>query len=658
LTRVWRFKERDVFEPLMLARTAHFAAAAMLSGVTFFVLFVAEPVWARAFGGPEGAVTGLRRQFVRLAWIMLALSVASGLVWLVVLASRLTGQSLEEAVSGGGVWKVLTETRFGNDWLLRAVLAVLIAISIKRLEPLRGWPSRWEGAVAVLLSGAFMASLAWAGHGGASAGAAGAIQVVADALHLIAAGAWIGGLLPFTLVMVCALRTRSEVWNLVAADVTRRFSAFAVVVVGVLLLTGLSNTWFLVGSLPRLLGTTYGQLLLLKIALVIAMVAVAAVNRLVLMPRLRDAAGAAGVLSRLRRNGLIEIALGLVILAVVGTLGTTPPAAHTQVQWPFPVRLSAAALNDPASRTSAVLLLAAMVTGTVLILFGARVRRLRWPMLAGGGVLWLLAVPWLGMFTSEAYPTSFYASPTGFSAQSIAAGEVLFAQNCASCHGPDGHGDGPAAKDLQPPPADLTAGHIYVHSDGDLFWWITHGIGAAMPAFGTRVDPTGRWNLIDFIHANADATRFGSAADAGMTNGFRAPDFGVDCPDGSSPSISELRGRVLHLVFAGAHATARVRSLEPTAIVIRLDPAVSEVGSLCNTDDPDVAKAYALYAGSSVEELDGTEFIIDQSGSLRVTWHPGLVPEWTDPKVFAELVETIRKTPSASRPALGHVHMH
>jgi hypothetical protein len=44
LTRAWRFKERDVFERLMLSRTAHFAAAAMLSGVTFFVMFIAEHV--------------------------------------------------------------------------------------------------------------------------------------------------------------------------------------------------------------------------------------------------------------------------------------------------------------------------------------------------------------------------------------------------------------------------------------------------------------------------------------------------------------------------------------------------------------------------------------------------------------------------------------
>jgi hypothetical protein len=85
----------------------------------------------------------------------------------------------------------------------------------------------------------------------------------------------------------------------------------------------------------------------------------------------------------LRRNGLIEIALGLVILAMVGTLGTTPPAAHTQVQWPFPVRLSAAALDDPASRAGALVLLAAMATDTILILFGVPVRRLRWPIRHG-----------------------------------------------------------------------------------------------------------------------------------------------------------------------------------------------------------------------------------------------------------------------------------
>jgi len=335
-----------VFEPLMLARTVHFAAAAMFSGLTFFVLFIAEPVWPRALGRLEPA---LRTQFVRLGWTMLAVSVASGFAWLLLLTSRLTGQRLLPAMSEGAVWKVLTQTRFGQDWLVRAVLALLLAIFIKRLLPLRGWPSRRDGAIAVLLSAVFMASLGWAGHGGANTGTPGLIQVAADALHLIAAGAWIGGLVPFALVMARALRTRGEAWKAIAANVTRRFSTFGVVVVTVLLLTGLSNTWFLVGGFPALVGTAYGQLLLLKIALVIAMVAVAATNRLVLVPRLQDAAGAERVLGRLRRNGLIEIAFGLAIMAIVGALGTTPPAACF---YSLPCRGSGCSPSRPIRRAS------------------------------------------------------------------------------------------------------------------------------------------------------------------------------------------------------------------------------------------------------------------------------------------------------------------
>jgi hypothetical protein len=49
-----------------------------------------------------------------LGWMMLALSIASGFVWLLVAAGRLAGKSLQAAMSGCGVWKVMTETRFGK----------------------------------------------------------------------------------------------------------------------------------------------------------------------------------------------------------------------------------------------------------------------------------------------------------------------------------------------------------------------------------------------------------------------------------------------------------------------------------------------------------------------------------------------------------------
>ena len=46
-------------------------------------------------------------------------------------------------------------------------------------------------------------------------------------------------------------------------------------------------------------------------------------------------------------------------------------------------------------------------------------------------------------------------------------------------------GDGPGARGLAKPPADLTARHTADHTAGDLYWWLTHGIATGpMPAFG------------------------------------------------------------------------------------------------------------------------------------------------------------------------------
>lgn len=89
--------------------------------------------------------------------------------------------------------------------------------------------------------------------------------------------------------------------------------------------------WILVGTFRGLVGTDYGQLLLLKIVVFATMAGFAAVNRLWLTPQLaRAAKGEAdrGALSALTRNSLIEFVLALAIFAIVGVLGTLHPAIH------------------------------------------------------------------------------------------------------------------------------------------------------------------------------------------------------------------------------------------------------------------------------------------------------------------------------------------
>jgi len=116
--------------------------------------------------------------------------------------------------------------------------------------------------------------------------------------------------------------------TMVARDATSRFSILGMIVVGTILVTGMVNTYMLAGSAAALTTTHYGHLLLLKIGLFLAMVGVAAFNRLRLVPRLSSAYAVNDASRLLQRNSLIEATMGLLILVIVGVLGTLPPAIH------------------------------------------------------------------------------------------------------------------------------------------------------------------------------------------------------------------------------------------------------------------------------------------------------------------------------------------
>ena len=85
----------------------------------------------------------------------------------------------------------------------------------------------------------------------------------------------------------------------------------------------------------------------------------------------------------------------------------------------------------------------------------------------------------------------------------IAAGEKYYATHCASCHGPRGYGNGPAAAQLNPPPANLArAVRTPIATDPFLYWTIAEGgipVGSAMPAFQEVLSPTQAWQIILFL---------------------------------------------------------------------------------------------------------------------------------------------------------------
>jgi putative copper resistance protein D len=176
---------------------------------------------------------------------------------------------------------------------------------------------------AVLVSMALAGSLAWSGHGAATPGAIGDLQLASDIVHLVAAGVWLGGLLPFIIALVGL--TRGEELE----TITRRFSTLAFTSVLLVMATGIVNGWLLVGTVSALAATLYGNLLLAKIGLFVLMLAFAAVNRLVLTPQLAaESRVSSRARSRLAIHSACELALGAAILVLVGVLGTLAPPAH------------------------------------------------------------------------------------------------------------------------------------------------------------------------------------------------------------------------------------------------------------------------------------------------------------------------------------------
>jgi putative copper resistance protein D len=289
-----------VTDALAIARGIHLAATIAAAGMIFFNLIIARPAF---FGCPAAAET-YAAQLRAWIWAALGIAAVSGFAWALLVAMEISGSGA--IFADGTLTKLLTDTRFGNVWLLRLLLLFVMTLSASNAV---AW-------LRLLAAAVLLATIAWVGHSNTRPDVVGWLQVAADMAHLLAAGLWLGSLPALAMLLACE-----------AADVsaaTRRFSSFGVIAVATLLLTGLFNTYLLTDSVWALPKSDYGRLLLLKIALFVAMVALAVINRFYWTPKLPAGRAAAAI----RRHSTIEAGLGLAVLFIVGLLGTLPPPLH------------------------------------------------------------------------------------------------------------------------------------------------------------------------------------------------------------------------------------------------------------------------------------------------------------------------------------------
>jgi copper resistance protein D len=322
-----------VANPLILVRDIHLASTVIVAGIIFFDLFIASPLW-RTMRPISTTQSRFQSSTEKALWLGLVLSISSALAWLGLLSMRIGHKSFGGAIADGTVWLVLSQTQFGIAWQLRLLFGVLLAACLLLRSKSDSSLTNGLTILAGLCVGAYLGSLAFAGHGAEGLGGEQNVHLVADFLHLIAAGLWLGSLIPLALLLVYLCRFREDGWVSVAAGVGSRFSTLGILAVGILLASGTINAALLLGEMRSLIETEYGRLLLLKILLFVAMAGLAVVNRQCLLPRLSDRAGpdnAENAVRKLVQSALIEIALGLAIICIVGLLGIMPPTSEMAV---------------------------------------------------------------------------------------------------------------------------------------------------------------------------------------------------------------------------------------------------------------------------------------------------------------------------------------
>ena len=302
---------------LIVARSVQIAASLLFAGIFTFEVVALGPT-----GPPlSNDRDELDRRLLRLGLGTLVAALLSAFLWFWLVVAGMSGLPFLHAFSEDAWRAVLFQTDFGRIWQLRLGL-ILVAFPLVALGLVRKKPRNAVKLVLWPLALVLLVSLAWISH--AAAASRQPLGLVGDALHLCAAGGWMGGLLPLAIFL--ARVELSVSLGEQAPNVLRRFSALSLGCVSVLALSGLSNSWLLVGSIDALCTTPYGFLLLVKLTLFAVLLGLGARNRLAIKTERWSAGSRLDLFSTLRRNVIFEICLGLVVVAIVGWLGITPPA--------------------------------------------------------------------------------------------------------------------------------------------------------------------------------------------------------------------------------------------------------------------------------------------------------------------------------------------
>ena len=227
----------------------------------------------------------------------------------------------------------VVQTTFGTTWMIRMGITISLLIVWFWMER-KPSISKKNQIPLLILSLALIATSTMIGHGTASEQPS---AMILDYIMNLSAAVWIGGIIFFGFILLPSLSildgNKKELLSLVTIP---RFSIMIVISLGILVITGPTLLWFLESDVGLLLGSTYGKLILAKIAIASIMIVIGGYNQFGVQKKAEKniKSGSITVHKKLVRSLRIESTLGIMLLGVVALLtnGSLPAGEVQQVQ--------------------------------------------------------------------------------------------------------------------------------------------------------------------------------------------------------------------------------------------------------------------------------------------------------------------------------------
>jgi len=617
------------------------------------------------------------------------------LLGLLVILATTTGEATGIAAN---TWRpdawleVVQQTRVGKIWTARAVFAlVLLGVTLYIQHVYR---VRWHYILCAVVASLPLVIGSLVSH--SAADEMSVVSILPYALHILFAGIWFGAL-PAFLFILFSKKYSGKSLDLLSIDSLKKFSSLALPVMAIIMATGLIVADRMIEEdYHALVASSYGWLLNIKLTLLAIILIIAYQARSRWLPLLIQADNGEETQSsgrHMRAWVSVEFVLAMILVLLATIISNTKPAKHAMVEnWPYPFRFSIDATweepNVPIFFWMGVGLFI-MAVGSI----GLGIKN-KWEIKKRIGVPLVLTIASFAIALPRlavvAYPETYQSTPVPFDAISISNGSALFSQNCATCHGPQGKGNGIIAKTFNPPPTDLlTEAHTAKHTAGDFFHWLTYGIGErGMPSFSSKLSEEDRWDVVNYIHAMSRGykARLQSPEVVPERPSIGPPIFSYFAHDGSSGVLKDfrLKKNVMIVLFTWPQSHARLQELKASydrlqqlnTIILavpmnNLDkqeimdiaadipfPVVTE-GSL------EIKNSYALFRrtltnpdilneGVIPEHL---EFLIDRFGYLRARWIPAIDESgWTDIGVLTKQIVQLNSEKEILPPPSDHVH--